>query len=195
MAKQASLPHCPHPQVVCAKCSDYRAELKYDGNRPNRVCLTCYTFLTGNVLPDSKEAKKRGILEVRTGSIRPTTPFAEDSVLDSEKQATMTPLPSSSYPQTAPLLQSKHTRPDNSQELWTASYHSISPTPLCPLPITAWPVRFQFTLLGPTPQFCKAEMEICPLILCDRRGYPGSSQGDCRHRSSGKGPRKTSPER
>ncbi|XP_076773281.1 FYVE, RhoGEF and PH domain-containing protein 2 isoform X2 [Arvicanthis niloticus] len=49
--------------VVCAKCSDYRAELKYDGNRPNRVCLTCYTFLTGNVLPDSKEDKKRSILE------------------------------------------------------------------------------------------------------------------------------------
>lgn len=49
--------------VVCAKCSDYRAELKYDGNRPNRVCLACYTFLTGNVLPDSKEDKRRGILE------------------------------------------------------------------------------------------------------------------------------------
>ncbi|EDL96965.1 FYVE, RhoGEF and PH domain containing 2 (predicted) [Rattus norvegicus] len=49
--------------VVCAKCSDYRAELKYDGNRPNRVCLTCYTFLTGNLLPDSKEDKRRGILE------------------------------------------------------------------------------------------------------------------------------------
>nr|XP_048307216.1 FYVE, RhoGEF and PH domain-containing protein 2 isoform X2 [Myodes glareolus] len=49
--------------VVCAKCSDYRAELKYDGNRPNRVCLACYTFLTGNVLPDCKEDKRRGILE------------------------------------------------------------------------------------------------------------------------------------
>nr|XP_042121926.1 FYVE, RhoGEF and PH domain-containing protein 2 isoform X3 [Peromyscus maniculatus bairdii] len=49
--------------VVCAKCSDYRAELKYDGNRPNRVCLACYTFLTGHVLPDSKEDKRRGILE------------------------------------------------------------------------------------------------------------------------------------
>ncbi|XP_046494771.1 FYVE, RhoGEF and PH domain-containing protein 2 isoform X4 [Equus quagga] len=48
--------------VVCARCSDYRAELKYDGNRPNRVCLDCYTFLTGNVLPEDKEDKKRGIL-------------------------------------------------------------------------------------------------------------------------------------
>ncbi|XP_007642856.1 FYVE, RhoGEF and PH domain-containing protein 2 isoform X1 [Cricetulus griseus] len=49
--------------VVCGKCSDYRAELKYDSNRPNRVCLACYTFLTGNVLPDSKEDKRKGILE------------------------------------------------------------------------------------------------------------------------------------
>uniref|UniRef100_A0ABK0M3U9 FYVE, RhoGEF and PH domain containing 2 n=1 Tax=Rattus norvegicus TaxID=10116 RepID=A0ABK0M3U9_RAT len=54
--------------VVCAKCSDYRAELKYDGNRPNRVCLTCYTFLTGNLLPDSKEDKRRGILEKETSA-------------------------------------------------------------------------------------------------------------------------------
>ncbi|XP_055463108.1 FYVE, RhoGEF and PH domain-containing protein 2 isoform X2 [Psammomys obesus] len=49
--------------VVCAKCSDYRAELKYDGNRPNRVCLACYTFLTGSMLPEGKEDKRRGILE------------------------------------------------------------------------------------------------------------------------------------
>lgn len=49
--------------VVCGRCSDYRAELKYDGNRPSRVCLACYTFLTGNVLPDSKEDRRRGILE------------------------------------------------------------------------------------------------------------------------------------
>ena len=53
------------PQVVCARCSDYRAELKYDDNRPNRVCLACYTFLTGNVLPEDKDDKRRGILEVR----------------------------------------------------------------------------------------------------------------------------------
>ncbi|XP_065768544.1 FYVE, RhoGEF and PH domain-containing protein 2 isoform X2 [Muntiacus reevesi] len=50
-------------EVVCARCSDYRAELKYDANRPNRVCLDCYTFLTGNVLPEEKEDKRRGILE------------------------------------------------------------------------------------------------------------------------------------
>ncbi|XP_036269458.1 FYVE, RhoGEF and PH domain-containing protein 2 isoform X2 [Pipistrellus kuhlii] len=52
--------------VVCARCSDYRAELKYDGNRPNRVCLHCYTFLTGHVLPADREDRRRGILE--TGS-------------------------------------------------------------------------------------------------------------------------------
>ncbi|XP_066862221.1 FYVE, RhoGEF and PH domain-containing protein 2 isoform X9 [Kogia breviceps] len=50
-------------KVVCARCSDYRAELKYDDNKPNRVCLDCYTFLTGNVLPEDKEDKRRGILE------------------------------------------------------------------------------------------------------------------------------------
>ncbi|KAM9233176.1 FYVE, RhoGEF and PH domain-containing protein 2 [Dugong dugon] len=49
--------------VVCARCSDYRAKLKYDDNRPNRVCCDCYTFLTGNVLPEDKEDKRRGILE------------------------------------------------------------------------------------------------------------------------------------
>ncbi|XP_037592170.1 FYVE, RhoGEF and PH domain-containing protein 2 isoform X3 [Cebus imitator] len=49
--------------VVCARCSDYRAELKYNDNRPSRVCFHCYTFLTGNVLPDAREDKRRGILE------------------------------------------------------------------------------------------------------------------------------------
>ncbi|XP_055993314.1 FYVE, RhoGEF and PH domain-containing protein 2 [Sorex fumeus] len=49
--------------VVCGRCSDYRAELKYDDNRPNRVCSDCYTFLTGNVLPEDKEDRRPGILE------------------------------------------------------------------------------------------------------------------------------------
>ncbi|XP_053458464.1 FYVE, RhoGEF and PH domain-containing protein 2 isoform X2 [Nycticebus coucang] len=49
--------------VICAKCSNYRAHLKYDDNRPNRVCYACYTFLTGNVLPEDKDDKRRGILE------------------------------------------------------------------------------------------------------------------------------------
>ncbi|XP_064217156.1 FYVE, RhoGEF and PH domain-containing protein 2 isoform X5 [Aotus nancymaae] len=50
-------------EVVCARCSDYRAELKYNDNRPSRVCFHCYTFLTGNVLPEAREDKRRGILE------------------------------------------------------------------------------------------------------------------------------------
>lgn len=50
------------PQVVCARCSDYRAELQYDQGHPHRVCAACYTFLTGRVLP---EDRKRGILQVR----------------------------------------------------------------------------------------------------------------------------------
>lgn len=95
----------PRPQVVCAKCSDYRAELKYDGNRPNRVCLACYTFLTGHVLPDSKEDKRRGILEVRADGILPTFPFLEDSLPRSEKHP-VSPSPSP-YQQAACLLQSK----------------------------------------------------------------------------------------
>lgn len=33
---------------------------------------------------------------------------------------------------------------------------------------------FQFMLLGPAPQFFKAKT--CPLILCDRREYPGFGQ-------------------
>ncbi|XP_048203801.1 FYVE, RhoGEF and PH domain-containing protein 2 [Perognathus longimembris pacificus] len=48
--------------VVCARCSDYRAQLKYDGNRPNRVCASCYAVLTGSVFPADKE-RRPGILE------------------------------------------------------------------------------------------------------------------------------------
>ncbi|KAM4834758.1 FYVE, RhoGEF and PH domain-containing protein 2 isoform 2-T2 [Thomomys bottae] len=48
--------------VVCARCSDYRAQLKYDGNRPSRVCVSCYVFLTGSVLPGAKD-RRPGILE------------------------------------------------------------------------------------------------------------------------------------
>nr|XP_051710756.1 FYVE, RhoGEF and PH domain-containing protein 2 isoform X1 [Oryctolagus cuniculus] len=48
--------------VVCARCSEYRAELKYNANRPSRVCLDCYAFLTGCVLPGNKD-RRPGILE------------------------------------------------------------------------------------------------------------------------------------
>uniref|UniRef100_A0A8C5U3B6 FYVE, RhoGEF and PH domain containing 2 n=1 Tax=Malurus cyaneus samueli TaxID=2593467 RepID=A0A8C5U3B6_9PASS len=49
--------------VVCARCSDYKAELQYDGNRPNRVCQECYIFLTGHTLLEDREGRHKGILE------------------------------------------------------------------------------------------------------------------------------------
>uniref|UniRef100_A0A8C4VJI9 FYVE, RhoGEF and PH domain containing 2 n=1 Tax=Gopherus evgoodei TaxID=1825980 RepID=A0A8C4VJI9_9SAUR len=55
--------------VVCARCSDYRVPLKYDGNRPNRVCLECYIFLTGHLLPEEREGKHKGILEKESAEI------------------------------------------------------------------------------------------------------------------------------
>ncbi|KAM5262860.1 FYVE, RhoGEF and PH domain-containing protein 2 [Ctenodactylus gundi] len=52
---------CGH--VVCARCSEYRAELQYDHGRLHRVCASCYAFLTGHVLLDDREDRRRGILE------------------------------------------------------------------------------------------------------------------------------------
>ncbi|XP_050182759.1 FYVE, RhoGEF and PH domain-containing protein 2 [Myiozetetes cayanensis] len=49
--------------VVCARCSDHRAELQYDGNRLNRVCQECYIFLTGHTVLEGREGKHKGILE------------------------------------------------------------------------------------------------------------------------------------
>ncbi|XP_005389684.1 PREDICTED: FYVE, RhoGEF and PH domain-containing protein 2 isoform X2 [Chinchilla lanigera] len=49
--------------VVCARCSDYRAELQYDRGQLHRVCAACYTFLTGRVLPEEREDRRRGILQ------------------------------------------------------------------------------------------------------------------------------------
>ncbi|NXS69505.1 FGD2 protein, partial [Pandion haliaetus] len=49
--------------VVCARCSDYKAELQYDGNRLNRVCQECYVFLTGHMVLEDREGKQKGILE------------------------------------------------------------------------------------------------------------------------------------
>ncbi|XP_030329000.1 FYVE, RhoGEF and PH domain-containing protein 2 isoform X2 [Strigops habroptila] len=53
----------PALKVVCARCSDYRAELQYDGNRLNRVCQECYIFLMGHVVLEDREEKHKGILE------------------------------------------------------------------------------------------------------------------------------------
>lgn len=55
--------------VVCARCSDYRAPLQYDGQRPNRVCLACYVFLTGRLLPEEREGRHKGILEKESAEI------------------------------------------------------------------------------------------------------------------------------
>ncbi|XP_063052983.1 FYVE, RhoGEF and PH domain-containing protein 4a isoform X2 [Engraulis encrasicolus] len=49
--------------VVCWKCSEYKAPLEYDGNKMNKVCKDCFSILTGNT--EEKEGKKKGILELR----------------------------------------------------------------------------------------------------------------------------------
>ncbi|KAM7405365.1 hypothetical protein PAMP_012633 [Pampus punctatissimus] len=54
-------------QVVCGKCSEFRARLSYDNNRTNRVCIDCYATLVG-VLPSpatltSSTQRRRSILE------------------------------------------------------------------------------------------------------------------------------------
>jgi FYVE/RhoGEF/PH domain-containing protein 4 len=49
--------------VVCWKCSDYKAQLEYDGGRLNKVCKDCYQIISG--FTDSEEKKRRGILEVK----------------------------------------------------------------------------------------------------------------------------------
>ncbi|XP_043092906.1 FYVE, RhoGEF and PH domain-containing protein 4 isoform X2 [Puntigrus tetrazona] len=56
--------------VVCYKCSDYKASLRYDSNKLNKVCKDCYFILTGRV--DSEEpvsGKKRGILEIEAAQV------------------------------------------------------------------------------------------------------------------------------
>ncbi|XP_067283122.1 FYVE, RhoGEF and PH domain-containing protein 4 isoform X2 [Pseudorasbora parva] len=56
--------------VVCHKCSDYKAPLKYDSNRLNKVCKDCYFTLTGRVDTEEPVAgKKRGILEIEAAQV------------------------------------------------------------------------------------------------------------------------------
>uniref|UniRef100_A0A8D0H094 FYVE, RhoGEF and PH domain containing 2 n=1 Tax=Sphenodon punctatus TaxID=8508 RepID=A0A8D0H094_SPHPU len=55
--------------VVCARCSDYKAQLQYDMNRPNRVCLECYVFLTGHLVHEEREGKHKGILEKESAEL------------------------------------------------------------------------------------------------------------------------------
>uniref|UniRef100_A0A8C3CXX1 FYVE, RhoGEF and PH domain containing 2 n=1 Tax=Cairina moschata TaxID=8855 RepID=A0A8C3CXX1_CAIMO len=49
--------------VVCARCSEHKVKLQYDGNRLNRVCQECYVFLMGQVVLEDQEWKHKGILE------------------------------------------------------------------------------------------------------------------------------------
>ncbi|XP_053169475.1 FYVE, RhoGEF and PH domain-containing protein 2 isoform X2 [Hemicordylus capensis] len=49
--------------VVCGRCSEYKVELQYDKNGLKRVCMECYIFLTGHLLPDERHGKNKGILE------------------------------------------------------------------------------------------------------------------------------------
>lgn len=51
-------------KVVCWKCSDYKAQLEYDGGRLNKVCKDCYQIISG--FTDSEEKKRKGILEVNS---------------------------------------------------------------------------------------------------------------------------------
>ncbi|XP_003226529.3 FYVE, RhoGEF and PH domain-containing protein 2 isoform X1 [Anolis carolinensis] len=55
--------------VVCGRCSNYKAELQYDKNGPKRVCVECYTFLTGHFLHDKQCGKHKGILEKGSAEI------------------------------------------------------------------------------------------------------------------------------
>ncbi|XP_040392165.1 FYVE, RhoGEF and PH domain-containing protein 2 isoform X3 [Cygnus olor] len=50
-------------RVVCARCSEHKVKLQYDGNRLNRVCQECYVFLMGHVVLEDQEWKHKGILE------------------------------------------------------------------------------------------------------------------------------------
>uniref|UniRef100_A0A8C6XIC5 FYVE, RhoGEF and PH domain containing 2 n=1 Tax=Naja naja TaxID=35670 RepID=A0A8C6XIC5_NAJNA len=55
--------------VVCGRCSEYKAELQYDKNGLKRVCVECYVFLTGNLLPFEQHGKHKGILEKESAEI------------------------------------------------------------------------------------------------------------------------------
>lgn len=147
------LPSVPKPllpvlsQVVCARCSDYRVELKYDDNRPNRVCFNCYTFLTGNVLPEDKEDRRRGILEVRATVLLfskwvPGTHHILTLLGAEEKPAVVTPSLLSLPTATSPPSSSQTAGPaTKSKQLLAAGCHPGSPTfPLCLHPVVLQPL-------------------------------------------------------
>lgn len=51
-------------QVVCWRCSDYKAALEYDRNKMNKVCKDCFSIITGRDQEERADGK-RGILEVK----------------------------------------------------------------------------------------------------------------------------------
>lgn len=48
--------------MVCWKCSDYKAQLEYDGGKVSKVCRDCFLLISG--FTDGEEKKRKGILEV-----------------------------------------------------------------------------------------------------------------------------------
>ncbi|XP_037369952.1 FYVE, RhoGEF and PH domain-containing protein 4 isoform X2 [Talpa occidentalis] len=56
---------CGH--VVCWKCSDYKAQLEYDGGKLSKVCKDCFQIISG--FTDSEEKKRKGILEIESAEV------------------------------------------------------------------------------------------------------------------------------
>ncbi|XP_056278005.1 FYVE, RhoGEF and PH domain-containing protein 1 [Pseudoliparis swirei] len=54
---------CGH--VVCGRCSEFRARLSYDNNRPHRVCAACHAMLVGTAAAarSGGTQRRRSILE------------------------------------------------------------------------------------------------------------------------------------
>ncbi|MBZ3873464.1 FYVE, RhoGEF and PH domain-containing protein 4 [Sciurus carolinensis] len=65
--------------VVCWKCSDYKAQLEYDGGKLSKVCKDCYQIISG--FTDSEEKKRKGILEdVRAQATIPLLGYIVDDM-------------------------------------------------------------------------------------------------------------------
>lgn len=76
-------------QVVCGKCSEFRARLSYDNNRTNRVCVDCYAMLVG-VAPSpgtlvSSANRRRSILEVSAPSLSEDSASLSDPPWDTDR--------------------------------------------------------------------------------------------------------------
>uniref|UniRef100_A0A8C5L0V0 FYVE, RhoGEF and PH domain-containing protein 4 n=1 Tax=Jaculus jaculus TaxID=51337 RepID=A0A8C5L0V0_JACJA len=56
---------CGH--VVCWKCSDYKAQLEYDGGKLSKVCKDCFQIISG--FTDNEEKKRKGILEIESAEV------------------------------------------------------------------------------------------------------------------------------